>query len=88
MNQRDAVLADLRAAGLAGVCAEHWYRTALPNARNRIGELRGGGWCIASFPCQDDHRAPFFRYVLLHERGRLCNLCRPARVEQIGLELA
>lgn len=79
-TDRDRVLADLQAAGLRGICAAHWYRSALPNARNRVGELRRAGWCIRSFPCGDDHDAPYYKYVLLHERARSCGACRPVQL--------
>ena len=75
-SQKDRVLADLRRALRRGVCAERWYAGGIPNARNRISELRGEGWCIASFPCPDEHGPGYFKYALLHGRGRTCNVCR------------
>jgi len=65
MSQKDRVLVDLRAAGEDGVCSSHWYRTFIPNARNRIGELADEGHIIESQPCKDKHEAAFYRYWLV-----------------------
>jgi hypothetical protein len=46
------------------VCSEWMYRNALPNGRNRIGELRRAGYDIESEPCPDTHGPGYFRYRL------------------------
>ena len=78
MTQTERVLALLRSRRLRGLCSETLYRSGLPNGRNRIGELRRAGWCIRSFPCPDPHGPGYFKYVLLHERGRRCGACASA----------
>lgn len=87
MSQKEKVLYDLKEAGLLGVCAEHWYRGAIPNSRNRIGELRREGHHIASAPCGDDHGPGYARYVLLHGPERSCGRCRQERAGQLALAI-
>lgn len=87
MTQKAVVLSDLQHAGLRGVCAVTWYAGAIPNARNRIGELKREGWCIAAAPCGDDHGPGYFRYVLIHGPERGCRVCRPVP-EQLHLMAA
>lgn len=86
-TQKARVLSDLRAAGLRGVCSEEWYSRAIPNARNRVVELKRDGWCISSAPCGNDHGPGYFRYVIIHGPGRTCRVCRPVP-EQLHLTAA
>lgn len=81
MTQTERVLAELRAAGLAGRCSSWFYANALPHARNRISvELKRQGYCIVSAPCGDDHGDTHFnRYTLLHGPERTCPTCRAER---------
>lgn len=83
-RQVDQVLEQLRGAGAAGVCAAHFYATGIPNARNRVGELRARGHHIESTTCVDDHRANYARYSYRHGPERVCGEC----LKQRQLELA
>ena len=81
-TQRQRVVDELRAAGERGVCARHWYASAIPNARNVISVLRAGGFHIDSGPCPDHHAAAFALYRLRHGPERECAVCphRPAQL--------
>ncbi len=73
MSQQEQVLAMLRSAGADGLCSLDLYRSALPNGRNRIGELeRDRGFVIESRPChQHDHgKTAYFRYFIRHDPER------------------
>lgn len=84
------MLADLRDAGLVGVCSEQWYTHGLPNARNRVVELEREHHHIVSVRCADDHGLTgYARYVLLHGPERTCAKCpwMPAQ-QSLALEVA
>lgn len=81
-TQHHLVLSMLVKAGADGVCAERFYSSALPNARNRVGDLRARGHCITSAPCADPHGPTYFRYWLHHGPERTCAICRPEPVQQ------
>ena len=68
MTQTERVLTDLR--NHEWVCARDWYASAIPNARNRISELRKRGFGITSEPCPDVHGPTYFRYQLGHDPER------------------
>jgi hypothetical protein len=76
----------LAKAGPDGVCAEVLYRSALPNGRNRVGELRRDRYHIDSAPCEDVHEAGYFRYWLRHGPDRECPTCpwKPAQLRLIA----
>lgn len=51
-SQKDRVKDVLRSMGSAGACSFSFYAMALPNARNRIVELRDtDGLDITTIPC-------------------------------------
>jgi hypothetical protein len=65
MSQKQRVLNDLWRGDWR--CSHHWYATGIPNARNRVGELRREGYHIESEPCPDEHGPGYFRYRLRRE---------------------
>ena len=65
MNQRDQVLAMLKAAGPAGVHSFELLQAGLPRAAARVDELREAGFVIDSQPERLNGDARGYRYRLL-----------------------